>query len=487
MKSLIQKLRLAPRKSVVVVGDIGIDEYIFGAVSRISPEAPVPVVREQRREMYFGCAANTAVNCRVLGLDVALIGVVNPHDVYGRSLGSLLNDAKLRADCIVYSSNRKTTTKTRVIAQNHHCLRIDNEDAMALTREEFDEVLVQVEQAIKPGCVVLLSDYAKGVITQELIAQVIVLAKSRHVLVIADPKGPNFIKYKGVDYLKPNVHEFKQMVVRFDIPETLSFVEQARAICKLLSLRGLIVTLGERGIHFVSETEDVFSPAFKQEVFDLSGAGDTVFAYLAFALVHEIAMPEALVLANKAAAVAISHLKTYAVKLEELLDDTIDPEDKVIFDWQQLKNRVELLRAQGRRIVFTNGCFDLLHPGHVRCLHEAKKQGDVLIVALNTDASVRRLNKGPERPLNVLGDRASIIAGLGAVDFVTSFDQDTPQEIIDLILPDVLVKGGDYVAKNIVGYNTVTAHGGRVCIIPLVEGKSTTTIVQKARERGIAT
>ncbi len=487
MKSLIQKLRLATRKSVVVVGDIGIDEYVFGSVSRISPEAPVPIVREQRREMYFGCAANTAVNCRALGLDVSLIGVVNPQDLYGKSLSDLLSNADLDAHSVVYSSSRKTTTKTRVIAQNHHCLRIDNEDSAELTSEEFEAVAVQLEQCIKPGCVVLLSDYAKGIVTPALIKKVMELARRCGVLVIADPKGPNFAKYRGVDYLKPNAHEFKQMVVRFDIPETLSFVEQARVICRELCLRGLVVTLGERGIHFISETEDIFSPAFKQEVFDLSGAGDTVFAYLAFALVHEVAMSQALVLANKAAAVAISHMKTYAVRLEELLDDTADPEEKIIFDWQRLKERLELLRNQGRRIVFTNGCFDLLHSGHVRCLFEAKKQGDVLIVALNTDASVRRLNKGPERPLNSLPDRAVIIAGLQSVDFVTSFDQDTPAEIIDLLVPDVLVKGGDYVAENIVGYNTVTARGGRVCIIPLVEGKSTSNIVQKARERGIST
>lgn len=486
MRSLIKKLRQAPQKSVVVVGDIGIDEYIFGAVSRVSPEAPVPIVREQRREMYFGCAANTAVNCRVLGLEVALIGVVNPHDLYGKSLEELLKKADLCADSVVYSSDRKTTTKTRVIAQNRHCLRVDNEDTVLLTRVEFDAIVEQLEQRIQPGCVVLLSDYAKGVVTPALIEKILEVAHSRGVLVIADPKGPNFAKYHGVDYLKPNASEFKQMLQRFDVPDTLSFIEQARFICRTLNLRGLIVTLGERGIHFVSETEDIFSPAFKQEVFDLSGAGDTVFAYLAFALVHEVSMPDALELANKAASVAISHMKTYAVRLDELLDDASDLEEKIIFDWPQLKDRVESLRGQGRRIVFTNGCFDLLHPGHVRCLYEAKKQGDILVVALNTDASVRRLNKGPERPLNTLQDRAAIIAGLASVDFVTSFDQDTPKEIIDLLLPDVLVKGGDYIAENIVGYNSVISNGGRVCIIPLVQGKSTSNIVKKAQALGIA-
>lgn len=486
MKSLIQRLRLAPAKAVVVVGDIGIDEYIFGSVSRVSPEAPVPIVKEQRREMYFGCAANTALNCVALGLDVSLIGVINADDLYGRAVGQMLHVAGLSSSSLVYSSSRKTTSKTRVIAQNHHCLRIDNEDNAPLSSVEYAQVVEQIERCVRPESVILLSDYAKGVITPQLVEDTLKIARQVGALVIADPKGPNFIKYKGIDYLKPNAQEFKQMVQRFDIPEAWGFVEQARAVCHILELKGLIVTLGERGMHFINAEEEIFSPAFKREVFDLSGAGDTVFAYLAFALVHRLSMAEALLLANKAAAVAISHLKTYAVKLEELLEIEMEPEEKIIYDWLQLKIQVEKFRAEGRRIVFTNGCFDLLHPGHVRCLHEAKKQGDILIVALNTDASIRRLNKGPERPLNSLYDRAAVIAGLEAVDFITAFDQDTPQEIISLLQPDVLVKGGDYLPAEIVGYKEVMERGGRVCVIPLVEGKSTTNIVRKAKDLGFS-
>lgn len=485
MKSLVHRLQQLPKKSVVVVGDVGIDEYIFGAVSRVSPEAPVPVVRELRREKYFGCAANTAVNCRVLGLDVVLVGVINENDIGGKAFEELLAGADLQADALVYSQHRKTTFKTRVIAQNHHCLRIDNEDIMPLVPQELALVIAKLDSKIQSQSIVLLSDYAKGVVTPELIQSVVSVAHSRGALVIADPKGPNFSKYQEVDYLKPNAAEFGQMLQYFDIPKTLSLVEQGRIICHKLGLQGLMVTLGDRGIQYIGQEEDIFSPAFKREVFDLSGAGDTVFAYLAFALVHGLSMKDALMLANKAAAVAISHLKTYAVKLEELLDDSTNLEDKIVFDWQLLKNKIEAVRARGKRIVFTNGCFDLLHPGHVRCLREAKKQGDLLVVALNSDASVRRQNKGPERPLNNLEDRAAIIAGLESVDFVTFFDQDTPQQIIDLLLPDVLVKGGDYIAHEVVGYKTVTANGGRVCIVPLVEGKSTTKIIEKARENGV--
>lgn len=485
MKSLIQRLRQEPQKSVVVVGDVMVDEYIFGSVARISPEAPVPVVREQRREAYLGGAANTAANCSALGLSVALVGVVNNNDMYGQMLPQLLSKSGLSADGIVYSSNRKTTVKNRVIAQNHHCLRIDNEDNQPLTSVECAAVVAQLERFVQSKSVILLSDYGKGMITPLLLEHIKRIAHERDAVILADPKGPHFLKYTGVHYLKPNASEFKQMVQMLNIPHDIDFVAQGRMLCKLLEVRGLVVTLGEQGIHYISQDEEIFSPAFKREVYDLSGAGDTVFAYLAFALRHDLAMSDALLMANKAASIAISHLKTYAVKLEELLDCINEPEEKIVFDWLDLKKSVEALRKQGRRIVFTNGCFDLLHPGHVRCLHEAKKQGDVLIVALNTDDSVRRLNKGPERPLNVLEDRAMIMAGLESVDFVTMFDQDTPQEIIDLLLPDVLVKGGDYKADSIVGAKTVTAHGGRVCIIPLVDGKSTTKIVNKARESGV--
>jgi D-beta-D-heptose 7-phosphate kinase/D-beta-D-heptose 1-phosphate adenosyltransferase len=485
MKSLIQRLKYAPQKSVIVVGDIMVDEYVFGAVSRISPEAPVPVVREQRREFYLGGAANTAANCAVLGLDASIIGVVNNDDVYGRSMASLLKKSGLSADGIVYSSTRKTTVKNRVLAENHHFLRIDNEDTMPLSSVEFAGLVAQLEQHVKRGCVILVSDYAKGVITPALLEMIKKLALQNDALIVVDPKGPNFAKYHGVDYLKPNASEFKQMVHALKIDVALSMVEQGHEVCNQLDLQGIAITLGERGIHFISKTEDFFSPSFKREVFDLSGAGDTVFAYLAFALAHRLSMVDALMLANKAASIAVSHLKTYAVGLDELLDFSDDPETKIIFDWQLLKAELDILRAQGLRIVLTNGCFDLLHSGHVRCLCEAKKQGDVLIVALNSDDSVRRLNKGPERPLNILEDRATIIAGLASVDFVTSFDQNTPKEVIDFLKPDVLVKGGDYKAEDIVGYAEVTAGGGVVCIIPLVQGKSTTKIVQKARERGV--
>lgn len=481
MKSLIHNLLQLPKKSVIVLGDVGVDEYIFGTVSRVSPEAPVPVVRELRREKYFGCAANTAVNCKALGLDVALIGVVNNEDAGGEAFTHLLQDAHLPPDTIVFSSTRKTTFKTRVIAQNHHCLRIDNEDVMPLNAIELSRIIDLVKVKMRSSSIILLSDYAKGVVTHELVQEVVRVAHAHGGLVFADPKGPNFDKYQGVDYLKPNVTEFNQMVQFFGIEKKLSLVEQGIIICAKLRLQGLIITLGDRGIQYISQSESIFSPAFKREVFDLSGAGDTVFAYLAFSIVHGLSMHDALALANKAASIAISHLKTYAVRLEELVNGVDNHEDKVLFDWGVLKNKIDAARARGKRIVFTNGCFDLLHPGHVRCLREAKKQGDILLVALNSDASVRRQNKGPERPLNSLEDRAAIIAGLESVDFVTSFEQDTPQNIIDLLLPDVLVKGGDYIAEDVVGYNTVTANGGRVCIVPLVEGKSTTKIVKKAR------
>ncbi len=480
MKSLVQNLKERESRPVLVVGDLMIDEYIFGSVHRISPEAPVPVVREERRERYLGGAANTAANCKVLNLDVSLVGLVSRDDVYGPILKQLLEASNIATTGIVFSSFRKTTVKNRVIANNHHCLRVDNEDNVPLKEQELSVVVEKIKQLLQPGSIILLSDYAKGIITSELITIVKALADERGCTIIADPKGAKFAKYQGLDFLKPNLAEFRQVAHELGIQEELPLVARGKEVCVRLGLKGIFVTLGEKGIHFISGDTDIYSPAYKREVFDLSGAGDTVFAYLALAFAHGVDMVNALRLANKAASIAVSHFKTYAVRLDELLDGKDSFRDKIAHDWVDLKKEIDVLRGQGKRLVFTNGCFDILHAGHVHCLYEAKRYGDILVVALNADESIRRLNKGPERPINSLQDRAEVMAGLGMVDFVTSFSQDTPQEIIDYLKPDVLVKGGDYKKEELVGYGTVMASGGSVHTIPLVRGKSTTNMIQKA-------
>jgi len=482
MKNIIKELKASQFKDILVVGDVMLDEYVFGSVSRVSPEAPVPIVKEEKRDWSLGGAANVALNCKKIGCNVELIGIVNDLDAAGQKLFSILAKKDLEKG-IVKSPNRVTTSKKRILSQNYQLLRIDLEDSKKLAEFEKEAILAKIDQLLKLNSVVIISDYAKGVIDQDLIEQIIVKAKCLNSLVLVDPKGPDFGKYKGVNFIKPNFKEYKQIVQFFNLPSESSVVENGRKICDLLSLDGLFVTLGEKGIQFISKNEQCFAPAVcKREVFDLTGAGDTVSAFLALGLLNKLEISTVLNLANHAASVAISHLKTYAVSLEELIDRNIEVGDKFFVDWRNLKIELDWNRVEGKKVVFTNGCFDLIHGGHIEVLNEAKKLGDILIVALNSDESIKRL-KGDERPIKTLSERAKIISALGFVDFVTFFNEDTPATLIDFIRPDIVAKGGDYKKEDVVGYDTVMSYGGSVEIInhqfSQENGYSTTLLVEK--------
>ena len=393
-----------------------------------------------------------------------------------------MRDINISVDGIVKSKTRATTCKRRVVVGNHQCLRIDSEDSAFLSDQERIDLINRIEKFLTPESIVLISDYAKGVIDEELIAYIVSEAKKKNALVLADPKGPCFRKYKNVHFLKPNLKEFDQIVHFLQLPRDGSIVDNGREICRLLEIKGLIITLGDKGIHFISEKENILSPSFKREVYDLSGAGDTVIAFLALAFVNKLDIRDALRLANNAASVAVSHLKTYPVNLNELISKEIEPSEKIFHDWARLKIELDWMRVGGRKVVFVNGCFDLLHSGHVYLLTEAKKLGEILVLALNTDNSVKKLNKGLDRPINGIKERSNIMAALGAIDFVTSFSQDTPDALIRYIRPDVLVKGGDYERRRVIGFDFVTSYGGDVKIIDLVQGRSTTKIIKKVRQ-----
>ncbi len=485
MKSTIDFLKQAPQKELLVIGDVMLDEYLFGAVSRVSPEAPVPVVHEERQESYLGGAANTAANCAHIGLRTQLIGIINTQDEAGATVASLLQQSAIGTAGILHSQTRATTRKLRIMAQGQQCLRVDREMQHALSSAETTQVIATIDQLLKPGMTVLVSDYAKGIVTEDVIACLVRNAERYNLTIIADPKGPNFLKYRGIHYMKPNFSEYKQLVNQLGLSLGDGVVANGRQICSLLALRGIFITMGEKGIWYVDTTKEFYAPACKREVYDLSGAGDTVIAFIALALAQGVAIPDALTLANIAASIAISHVKTYAVSLDEVLDEVVEPDTKIMHDWVRLKMRLDSLALRGKKIVFTNGCFDILHVGHVQLLQKAKQLGHVLVVGLNTDASVRRLNKGPERPVNDLADRSAVIAALDSVDFVTSFDQDTPQSIINFLIPQVLVKGGDYKLHQIVGADCVMQAGGEVHVIDLVPGKSTTNMLHRAIQREI--
>jgi len=483
MKQLVQALKKTDPKTIVIVGDLMLDEYVIGTVGRISPEAPVPVLKEESREFSFGGAANVAINCRHVGCYVHMIGLIGDNDFAGAQLHSMLVEKKIFVEGIVKSSDRVTTRKKRIVAQQQQLLRIDTEDTHILSEFERDNLICNIHTVIKPGSLVVISDYAKGVVDKPIVEEILARASLCGALVITDPKGPCFDKYKGVHYVKPNLKEFYDMIDFFGLSRDDSIIDNGKQICEKLKLMGIIITLGDRGLQFISHDENLWYPACKREVFDITGAGDTVLAFLAVGLANSFSIDQSLILANMAASVAVSHHKTYAVSLDELFEVRTISDEKIYASWKDLKEEIDWLRkVQKKRIVFTNGCFDLLHSGHIYLLQEAKKRGDVLVAALNTDDSVSRF-KGPGRPIKTLEERASILAAIDVVDYVSIFDQDTPYKLIEYLKPDVLIKGGDYQVERIAGYDVVTSYGGTVETVEYKEGFSTTSIVSRVREK----
>lgn len=465
MKDLIEKFKESPPRNVLVIGDLMLDEYLFGSVERISPEAPVPVIREKKREWSLGGAANVALNCKHIGCHVDLVGIVNASDIAGTRLVSMLDKNGISPIGIFKSLHRVTTSKRRVMSRNQQLLRIDLEDHKSLFYDERFALTEKFDRLLRLNSVIIVSDYAKGIVDVEIMRHILSKAKKFNCLVLADAKGPDFNKYKKVAFLKPNLKEFNQMVNFFNLPFDATILENGRKICDLLSLKGLIVTLGEKGIEFISSTEHIFSPAIgKKEVFDLTGAGDTVIAFLALGLLNKISMRKCLSLANHAASVAITHLKTYAVSLEEMIDKNLETTQKYFSDWRYLKIELDWLKVESKKIVLTNGCFDLLHSGHIQILKEAKRRGDILVVALNTDDSVSRI-KGDGRPIKSLDDRIQVMSAIGFVDFIVAFDENTPARLIEFLKPDVLVKGGDYKKEEIVGYDILKSYGGVIEVV----------------------
>lgn len=476
MKQIVTKIRSQGPKKVLIVGDIILDEYFFGSVKRISPEAPVPVLKEEYREWCLGGAANVALNCKQIDMNPILFGVVG-NDFEGQKVIELLQNHNMDVSGIVVSTQRPTTCKRRMVAKNHQMLRVDYEVSTALSSQDADLLQYKINKHIEENSVVLISDYAKGVVTTDLLEKLFAKKALNNTTFLVDPKGQDYMKYVGADYIKPNAHEYTTLLEHFDLDPAASIEENSKEICSLLGIKGLIVTKGEEGMYFASQDLQFHIPSVKRDVIDLTGAGDTVFAFMALGFVYGIDITQTLKIANHAASIAVSHFKTYAVSLDELLNTSFEIYEKIYTDWADLKIELDWARAGGKKVVFTNGCFDILHPGHIHTLVEAKKQGDILVVALNADASIARL-KGAGRPINDNEFRAKMMAAIGVVDFVVFFEQDTPQALIEYIRPDILVKGGDYKKENIVGYDFVRSYGGDVVVINFIDGHSTTKIIQ---------
>lgn len=465
------------RARILVMGDVMLDRYWHGSTSRISPEAPVPVIKVNQSEDRPGGAGNVALNITALGAEACLIGVIGNDDA-GTVLKHRLQAASIHVD-FQLSTTKPTITKLRVISRHQQLLRMDFEERFdPADSSEFLEKAV----AIMPHMdVLLLSDYAKGSLQdcQALIA----MANQSGIPVLVDPKGDDFSHYRGATLLTPNLQEFEQ-VVGVCISEQ-HMVEKGAELMRQLNLQGLLVTRGEQGMTLLRPDQpELHLPARAREVFDVTGAGDTVIAVVASVLAAGQSMPQAVALANLAAGIAVGKLGTAAVSAPELrraIQDEQGSERGVVTE-EQLLLAVEDARARGEKIVFTNGCFDIIHAGHVGYLEEARKQGDRLIVAVNSDSSVKRL-KGQGRPINPVDRRMAVLAGLEAVDWVLYFNDDTPERLLHNLKPDVLVKGGDYNEQQVVGSSIVKAYGGSVKVLSFVDSCSTTAIVNKIRQQ----
>jgi D-beta-D-heptose 7-phosphate kinase/D-beta-D-heptose 1-phosphate adenosyltransferase len=466
-------------KRLLVVGDVMLDKYIWGEVARISPEAPVPVVRATHRSQQPGGAANVAMNLSRLGAQAEVIGFVG-DDEDQRLLAELLRSNGIEPDFIV-SEEFPTITKLRILGGRQQMLRLDSERQGARPERDCQRLIERVLAHLPGSDAVILSDYAKGVLTVEVCRKVIAAAHERGIPVLVDPKCADFTRYRGATTICPNLGELAA-AVHLDARELTPLLDAAQSLVSKLDIEFMTATLGEKGIALLRAEERVVAPAVARQVFDVSGAGDTVIAVLALALASGLQPETAVELANIAAGVVVGKVGTVPVEKHELLaalapEIALDGADKVVLR-EELIERVALWKANGERVVFSNGCFDLLHIGHITVLEKARRFGDRLIVAINSDRSVHEL-KGPTRPIVGERERARVLAALGAVDAVVVFDEPTPLEVIVATRPDVIVKGGDYAVETVVGADEALAWGGQVKIVPLVEGFSTTRLIAK--------
>lgn len=471
---------------VLCVGDVMLDRFVRGTVKRISPESPVPIIQMTGTESVPGGAANVGRNVSALGGRCTLIGAVGT-DAIGDELRVLLSECGRIAPVMVKDPSRPTIEKVRFVAQGQHLLRADREEPGDVSPETGRDIVVRVADAIADHHVLVLSDYAKGVLTDNVIAGVIGLARDAGVPVVVDPKSARLARYAGATVVTPNAKE-AALATGLEIDSDDEAERAGRAALAATGIDCILLTRSERGMTLVCGDEPVtHMPASAREVFDVVGAGDTVVATLALCLGAGLALPDAARIANAAAGVVVGKHGTATVNRSELVDELVRL-TRVGLSPSQMKvvppDHAVLQREQwgrdGLSVGFTNGCFDILHVGHVGILEFARSQCDRLIVGVNADASVTRL-KGPSRPINREEDRARILGAFGFVDAVVVFEADTPLALIERLQPDVLVKGADYAIEQVVGHEVVQARGGKVVTFELVPGRSTSNIIARAK------
>ena len=479
MQHLVRMVRELSSPSILVVGDLILDRYIEGSASRVSPEAPVLVFEEQDQRFLLGGACNVAANLVGLGARAAVLGVIG-NDAMGERLRELLAEGRIETKPVVADDTRPTTVKTRFVSKTAQVLRVDTERRHAPAGDVKKQILDYLEQRPFPHDAVLLSDYAKGVLDRDIVEAAVRAAHSNDGIVVVDPKGKDYEKYRGVDILTPNRDEAEAATgVKIDGHHDLQAV--AGRLREITGVRAAIVTLGKDGIFFENDRgESRIIPTEAKAVFDVTGAGDTVVAALTLARACGVPIEDSVRFANVAAGIVVGRFGTWSVSRPEILARLGEQSTGKILTWDEAVSVAGLFRSEGKRLVFSNGCFDILHAGHTEYLARARSYGDALMVGINDDASVARL-KGPERPINRLEDRATVVAALQAVTYVVPFGDDTPIKLIKAVTPHVLIKGEDWRDKGVVGEQWVDEHGGSVVLLPLRAGCSTTSTIERVR------
>lgn len=467
---------------VWVIGDLMLDEYAAGDVDRISPEAPVPVLRVHSMDARLGGAANVARQVAMLGAHASVAGLVG-NDLAGTRMLQLCAAAGIDIHAIRRIEGRQTSRKLRAVARSHQIVRLDWEDTTPCPTVEVQWMLERLRAGPTPD-VIVLSDYAKGVLTDDCLRAIDSVRELVNIRVVVDPKRPDLSAYPRGCVITPNLRELELAAGRsFDADDTASISSAAQALIAHGGAAALVVKRGSRGMLIArAGIPDVIIPARGRALFDATGAGDTVVATLATALAANAGLTDAARIANSAAGIAVSKIGTVSVAPAEIIESMGNGGARKLLARDALVAQVRDWRTAGKRIVVTNGCFDLLHAGHLTLLHQAAQYGDVLVVAINSDASVQRL-KGPQRPVLPQQERAAMLAALACVDAVTIFDEDTPLALLQAMCPDVLVKGADYQAKQVVGRDLVESNGGIVVLVPLVPDQSTTALVERIVHR----
>ena len=469
------------RSTVFVIGDLILDHYISGNSQRISPEAPVPVVDVSNESFTLGGCANVAANLASLGTEVHIMSVVG-SDESADIIKKMASNLDINLSGVIATTDRKTSRKTRVLVGQQQIVRFDVETKCDIGASQQNQLLETFRKKITCSSVdaVILSDYGKGSLPKALIRNIIDLCREMGILILCDPKGIDFSRYYGCTALTPNRLEAGLAAkVKITDDKTLKFVGQK--LLKECGLSFLIITLSGDGIALFFDEEMRLFPVKTRDIFDVSGAGDTVIASLTLALCKGLDMAKACEIANIAAGIVVSKPGTATVSVNDIMEFNKPSSTRIktkIVSLADLVQQVDRLRSSGKQIVFTNGCFDLIHAGHVLYLEKASTFGDILIVALNADESVKRL-KGGGRPINQANDRAIILGSLSSVDYIVIFEEDTPLKVLSKVLPDVLVKGSDYTVSNVIGADMVQKYGGRVELVDLVEGRSSTNLIDQ--------